>query len=467
MDFLLSLYFLFLLYCLFQILCKLFHRKYHSCYIINYECYKPSDDRKIDTDSCVEMVKRNKNLGFHDFQFLFKIMGKCGIGEDTYVPRSILLGREQSPTLSDGLLEMDEFFHQTLDSLFSKSGISPSDIDLLVVNVSTFTPVPSLSARIVNHYKMREDVKAYNLSGMGCSASLVSLNLVQNHLKTYKNALALVVTSESIAPNWYLGNDRSMMLPNLLFRSAGSAILLTNKSSLKRKAMFKLKHLIRTHLAASDDAYQCIMQQEDQNGYLGISLSDRLPKVAAQSIIGNFRELLPKMLPVRELLRYAIMSCFRGKATINFKSCVNHFIIHTGGSKVIDGVGKSLALDDYDLEPSRMALHRFGNTSAASLWYVLAYMEAKKRLRKGNTILMINPGGGFKCNTCVLEVVRDLGDENVWKDCITSYPRETRVNPFMEKYGWINNVDEATFQQMSQDENVMEDYIARWTQDAM
>lgn len=54
----------------------------------------------------------------------------------------------------------------------------------------------------------------------------------------------------------YLGNDRSMLIPNTLFRMGGAAILLTNKPGARSRAKYELKHVVRVHLGADDVAYE-------------------------------------------------------------------------------------------------------------------------------------------------------------------------------------------------------------------
>ncbi|KAK8550983.1 hypothetical protein V6N13_119480 [Hibiscus sabdariffa] len=151
-----------------------------QCYILDYQCHKPSDDRMVRTEFCGEVIKRNKNLGLNEYKFLLKAIVSSGIGEQTYAPRVMFDGREECPKLEDGISEMEEFFYDSIGKVLSRAGISPHEIDVLVVNVSMFAAVPSLSSRIINHYKMRSDIKSFDLAGMGCSASLISLDIIRN-----------------------------------------------------------------------------------------------------------------------------------------------------------------------------------------------------------------------------------------------------------------------------------------------
>jgi predicted naringenin-chalcone synthase len=61
-----------------------------------------------------------------------------------------------------------------------------AQIDILVVNCSLFNPTPSLSAMIVNHFKMRSNTITYNLGGMGCSAGVIAIGLAREQLQVGK-----------------------------------------------------------------------------------------------------------------------------------------------------------------------------------------------------------------------------------------------------------------------------------------
>ena len=121
---------------------------------------------------------------------------------------------------------------------------------------------------IINKFHMRHDVSHYNLSGMGCSAGLIAVDLAARMLQLHSNQYALVVSTENITQNWYFGNNRSMLLPNCLFRMGASAVVLSNKVTDARRAKYRLAcPIIRTMTGGKNEAaYKCIYQMEDDDG---------------------------------------------------------------------------------------------------------------------------------------------------------------------------------------------------------
>nr|ADE75636.1 unknown [Picea sitchensis] len=295
----------------------------------------------------------------------------------------------------------------------------------------------------MNRYKMKESVKTFNLSGMGCSANVIAVDMAKDLFKIYHDSYALVVGTENTTVNAnYGGSDKAMMLTNCLFRVGGNAVLLSNKAKDAARAKMKLLHVVRTNVAADDEAYGCVMSKEDAEGFYGIGLRQSLIEVAGNAVRKNMTTLGSKVLPITELLYYAYnVFCIKAlkrnlKPYIpNFRLAFSHFCIHPGGRAVVNGVGKNLRLSDYDLEPSRMALHRFGNTSTSGLWYEVAYLEAKRRFKVGDRVWQIGLGSGFKCNSAVWEVMNETKprEANVWDDCIHRHPCNTR-NRFTDDY---------------------------------
>lgn len=91
---------------------------------------------------------------------------------------------------------------------------------------------------------------------MGCSAGVIAIGLAQRLLADEPSSYALVVSHENITQNWYYGNDKSMLIPNTLFRMGGAAIVLTNKPTEAYRAKYRLQHIVRVHLGADDTAYE-------------------------------------------------------------------------------------------------------------------------------------------------------------------------------------------------------------------
>ena len=58
------------------------------------------------------------------------------------------------------------------------------------------------------------------------------------------------------AQNCYTGADKSMLIPNTLFRVGGAAVILTNRITERRRAKYELQHVVRVHMGHIDMAYE-------------------------------------------------------------------------------------------------------------------------------------------------------------------------------------------------------------------
>lgn len=401
-----------------------------AVYLIDFACYRPEPHLKAPFLAFMEHSRLCGEFNESALEFQRKILERSGLGEETYFPEA-MHHLPPNPSMAAARAEAEQVMFGALDNLFRSTGVNPKDIGVLVVNCSLFNPTPSLSAMIVNKYKFRGNIRSFNLGGMGCSAGVISIDLARDLLQVHGSSYAVVVSTENITQNWYFGNRKSMLIPNCLFRVGGAAVLLSNRRSDRRRAKYRLVHVVRTHKGADDNAFRCVYQEQDEVGKVGVSLSKDLMAIAGGALKTNITTLGPLVLPISEqLLFFATLvakKLFNAKVKPyipDFKLAFDHFCIHAGGRAVIDELEKNLQLSPVHVEASRMTLHRFGNTSSSSIWYELAYIEAKGRIRRGHRIWQIAFGSGFKCNSAVWEALCNVkaSSHSPWADCINSYP---------------------------------------------
>jgi len=390
-------------------------------YMVDFTVLEPPKSWKMNLKRLEEIalfrwkkrgLKRGKIEELMHFM-MEKIHKNGGItSEGTYLPPGIT-DFSKSPNMENSRKEAEVVLFGCVEDILKKTGLRPKDIDILIVNCSLFNPTPSMTAMIVNHFKMRSNIQSYNLSGMGCSAGVISINLAKDLLQVNKNCNALVVSTENITENFYLGTQKSMVIPNMLFRVGGAAMLLSNKRKDFWRSKYQLIHVVRTHKGADDASYNCVFQHEDSEGIVGVRLEKNLMSVAGEALKVNITTLGPLVLPLSEQLKffcnivYRKVLKFKTKAYIpDFKTAFDHFCIHAGGRGVIDALQDNLKLTDDLVKPSRQTLHHYGNTSSSSIWYELAWAESDGRVRYGDRIWQIAFGSGFKCNSAVWQALR-------------------------------------------------------------
>ncbi|KAM0914877.1 hypothetical protein ACQ4PT_011245 [Festuca glaucescens] len=372
-----------------------------SVYLVDYACFRTKPSGRVPFGTFLEHAKlvtfiEGASIDERSVRFMTRLLERSGLGEETclppahhYIPpfRNLEASRE----------EVELVIFSAIDDLLAKTGVKPEAVDFLVVNCSLFAPVPSFADMIIHRWRRGART-------------------------------ALVVSTETITPNYYVGKERAMLLPNCLFRMGGAAALLSTSPA---KARFRLARVVRTLTGPQDSAYRCVYQEEDEEGHRGINLNKDLMTIAGDALKANITAIGPLVLPASEQLLFALSFIARrvfGSKGIkpylpDFRTAFEHLCIHAGGRAVIDELQSSLGLSDEHVEASRMALHRFGNTSSSSLWYELAYIEAKGRMRKGDRVWMIGFGSGFKCNSAAWECMEPARDaKGPWADCISRYP---------------------------------------------
>lgn len=165
-------------------------------YLVEFACYKPEDEHKISKESFLEMTESTGCFNDKALDFQTKITNRSALGDETYLPPGVQ-ARPPKLNMAEARLEAEAVMFGCLDALFKATGINPRrDVRVLIVNCSLFNPTPSLASMIIHHYRMREDVKSFNLGGMGCSAGLIAIDLAKDMLQANPNSYAVVLSTD-------------------------------------------------------------------------------------------------------------------------------------------------------------------------------------------------------------------------------------------------------------------------------
>lgn len=395
-----------------------------AVFLLDFETFEPPEEWKVSKEEIMEMMRRQNCFTEESLEFMERLLQNSQPNNKLAWPKCIVKCLQDEyidPVTDTSREEFQEVVFPIVREVLRRTKLRPKDVDILIVNCSLFSPTPSLCAMVVNEFGFRSDVLSYNLSGMGCSAGIIAVDLAKRLLNAQANATALVVSTEITSQCLYKGNERSFLVQNTLFRAGGAALVLSNKWRDAFRAQFKLLKTMRTQ-EVGEEAEKAVYQTEDGEGIMGVSLSKEVVKVAGKAMEKNLTRIGAYVLPlseqlhavysilVRKLVKWLNHSVPALKGVLprtitpympDFKRGLDYFCIHAGGKRVIDGVEGNLQLTPENVAPSRYALDHYGNTSSSSIWYEMDYIRKKTPLKKGQRILQVAFGSGFKCNSAV------------------------------------------------------------------
>ncbi|XP_052199732.1 3-ketoacyl-CoA synthase 15-like [Diospyros lotus] len=380
-------------------------------YLLDFACFRPPSELKISKEEFIDLARKSGKFNDESIEFQRRALQDSGIGDETYLPRAVFRPGYEA-NLRDGREEAAMVMFGAVDDLLAATGIRPKDIGILIVNCGILNTTPSLSAMLINHYKLRHDINSFNLGGMGCAAGIIAIDLARDLLSAWPGTYALVVSTEVVSFAWYGGDELDMLLPNCFFRMGAAAVLLSNRRLDWWRAKYQLKQLVRTHKGMDDRSFKSIHQKEDGEGKKGLWVSKDIVELGGEALKANITTLGPLVLPLSEQLKFftSLLFSHTSKPYIpNYKLAFQHVCILATSKRVLDQIQTNLELTGDYMEASRQTLERFGNTSSSSVWYELAYLEANGRIQRGDQVWQIAYGSGFKCNSVVWKAVRTVG----------------------------------------------------------
>ncbi len=284
------------------------------------------------------------------------------------------------------------WMQNTAEGLLRNAGLTAKDIDILVVNYMAGKTLPSLSALLANKMGFRQDILSYNLGDMGCSAAVASIDLALRVLQSESSPKrAMIIALEPVTTLFQNTDSPGGIVGNTLFGDGCAGLVL---STHKEPALYHIGPTQRI-LRSDDEGIEAIKLVYGPDGPM-IQLSKKIGEVAGEAIQANLKRLVPRILPTSDKLKFLAT-----RKVPRWQRHIDHWALHPGGIRVLQGLEKSLKLAEADLGASYRVFQERSNMSSPSVFYVLENIE-RTTPRPGDKVLMFGFGSGFKANSVVL-----------------------------------------------------------------
>ncbi len=255
------------------------------------------------------------------------------------------------------------------------AGISPQDIDLIIVATTTPDQVFPSTACLLQKKLDIHGCAAFDVQAV-CTGFVYALGIADKFIKTGSAKCALVVGAETLSRilDW---NDRTTCV--LFGDGAGAVILQASEEP----------GILSTHLHA-DGAYESLLSVPT-----GISKDQQIFREEGAHITMKGGEVFK--MAVNTLGRIVDETLAANNLQ---KSDIDWLVPHQANIRIINATGKKLGLDPDHVV---VTVDQQGNTSAASVPLALDTAVRDGRIKRGEMVMLEAFGGGFTWGAALLK----------------------------------------------------------------
>lgn len=290
-------------------------------------------------------------------------------GVRTVETQGQLLGKHKSISVEIGSAAIRDCLRQI--------AAEPGDIQYLCCVTTTGFLTPGVSALICKQLGLDSGCGRIDVVGMGCNAGLNGLPAVSNWCQANPGKLAIMLCVEVCSAAYVLDGQMNTAVVNSLFGDGAAAVALVADSGRSGPTVLKYSSCL---ISDAIDAMR--FDWSDEHGAFNFKLARDVPYV-----VGAHSEQV-------------IESLLRGTGVR--RSAISHWILHSGGKKVIDSVRVNLGLSAHDVRHTMSVLRDYGNVSSASFLFSLQRLFKEGIVKPGDHGVLMTMGPGSTIETALV-----------------------------------------------------------------
>jgi predicted naringenin-chalcone synthase len=257
-------------------------------------------------------------------------------------------------------------------------GLAPYDIDFLSCLSTTGFLCPGITAHLIKEMGFRENIQRIDILGMGCNAAINGFQAVAAFVRASPGKLGLMLCVEICSAAYVYRRTMNTAVVNSLFGDgAGAVVVRQDESDSWRQGPILADfepHIIPQAIGA--------MRYDLDDTKLSFFLERDIP----YEIGANVEK------PVNRLL---------GRHGLKRKD-IDHWIVHSGGKKVIDAIEYNIGLTDHDMRHTLSILRNYGNLSSGSVLFSYRELRREGAIQEGDLGVAIAMGPGTSIETALL-----------------------------------------------------------------